>query len=168
MPLDGWEETRFGEYTAMTTSFPEILEKTSIGGYHDDVLDSELILTAKPDVLLINRSQYSENETSIPVFEKAGIKVVVLDYHKMKLENHIKSTEILGVLLGREDGDQLRGKKVLIVDDVISTGESLAAVVALADKFEANIVAKAAVLAEGDAAERDDIVFLEKLPLFFK
>ncbi|MDD5944564.1 MAG: ABC transporter substrate-binding protein [Clostridia bacterium] len=103
MPLDGWEETRFGEYTAMTTSFPEILEKTSIGGYHDDVLDSELILTAKPDVLLINRSQYSENETSIPVFEKAGIKVVVLDYHKMKLENHIKSTEILGVLLGRED-----------------------------------------------------------------
>ena len=72
------------------------------------------------------------------------------------------------LLLGREDGDQLRGKKVLIVDDVISTGESLAAVVALADKFEANIVAKAAVLAEGDAAERDDIVFLEKLPLFFK
>ena len=68
------------------------------------------------------------------------------------------------LLLGREDGDQLRGKKVLIVDDVISTGESLA----LADKFEANIVAKAAVLAEGDAAERDDIVFLEKLPLFFK
>ena len=65
------------------------------------------------------------------------------------------------LLLGREDGDQLRGKKVLIVDDVISTGESLAAVVALADKFEANIVAKAAVLAEGDAAERDDIVFLE-------
>ena len=72
------------------------------------------------------------------------------------------------LLLGREDGDQLRGKKVLIVDDVISTGESLAAVVALADKFDANIVAKAAVLAEGDAAERDDIVFLEKLPLFFK
>lgn len=72
------------------------------------------------------------------------------------------------LLLGIEDGDQLRGKKVLIVDDVISTGESLAAVVALADKFEANIVAKAAVLAEGDAAERDDIVFLEKLPLFFK
>lgn len=72
------------------------------------------------------------------------------------------------LLLGREDGDQLHGKKVLIVDDVISTGESLAAVVALADKFDANIVAKAAVLAEGDAAERDDIVFLEKLPLFFK
>lgn len=103
MPLDGWEETRFGEYTAMTKSFPEILEKTSIGGYHDDVLDSELILTEKPDILLINLSQYTENETAIPTFEKAGINVVVLDYHKMKLENHTKSTEILGRLLGREE-----------------------------------------------------------------
>ncbi len=103
MPLDGWKETRMGEYTAMTSSFPEILDKTSIGGYHDDVLDSELILTKKPDVLLINLSQYSENETSIPVFEKAGIHVVVLDYHKLKLENHVKSTEILGRLLGREE-----------------------------------------------------------------
>lgn len=102
MPLDGWQETRYGEYEAMTKSFPEILDKTSIGGYHDDVLNAELILQLKPDVLLINRSQYTENETSIPIFEKAGIKVVVLDYHKMKLENHVKSTEILGVLLGKE------------------------------------------------------------------
>lgn len=103
MPLDGWQETRYGEYESMTKSFPEILDKTSIGGYHDDVLNAELILQLKPDVLLINRSQYTENETSVPVFEKAGIKVVVLDYHKMKLENHVKSTEILGVLLGKED-----------------------------------------------------------------
>lgn len=103
MTLDGWQETRFGEYTAMTSSFPEMLDKKSIGGYHDDVLNSELILQLKPDVLLINLSQYTENETSIPVFEKAGIHVIVLDYHKMKLENHIKSTEILGTLLGRED-----------------------------------------------------------------
>lgn len=103
MPLDGWQETRFGEYSAMTASFPEILTKTSIGGYHDDVLDAELILTSHPDVLFINLSQYTENETAIPVFEKAGIRVVVLDYHKLKMENHIKSTEILGKLLGRED-----------------------------------------------------------------
>lgn len=103
MPLDGWEETRFGEYSAMTASFPQLLEKTSIGGYHDDVLDAELILASHPDVLLINLSQYTENETTVPVFEKAGIKVVVLDYHKLKMENHLKSTEILGCLLGKED-----------------------------------------------------------------
>lgn len=56
----------------------------------------------KPDCLLINKSQYTENETSIPVWTEAGIKIVVLDYHKMILENHINSTQILGKLLGRE------------------------------------------------------------------
>ena len=57
--------------------------------------------------------------------------------------------------------------RVLIVDDVISTGESLRALVALVAQTTGTIVGKAAVLAEGDAAERKDIVFLEKLPLFF-
>jgi adenine phosphoribosyltransferase len=57
---------------------------------------------------------------------------------------------------------------VLIVDDVISTGESLKAVKELVNKFEGNIVGCCAPLAEGDSADRDDIIFLEKLPLFFK
>ena len=57
---------------------------------------------------------------------------------------------------------------MLIVDDVISTGESLAAVNKLVQHFDANIVGQCAILAEGDAADRDDIFFLEKLPLFFK
>ena len=56
----------------------------------------------------------------------------------------------------------------MIVDDVISTGESLAALEKLIEKTEAKIVGKAAVLAEGDAKNRDDIIFLEPLPLFFK
>ena len=56
--------------------------------------------------------------------------------------------------------------KILIVDDVISTGESLASLEKLIEAAGGNIVCKAAVLAEGDASERDDIVFLEKLPLF--
>ena len=65
------------------------------------------------------------------------------------------------------EGEQLRGKRVLILDDVISTGESLLAVRKLVEEFDGNIVAQAAILAEGDAADRDDIIFLEKLPLFF-
>lgn len=65
------------------------------------------------------------------------------------------------------EGERLRGKKVLILDDVISTGESLTAVNKLVSEFDANIVAQAAILAEGDAADRDDIIYLEKLPLFF-
>lgn len=100
---DGWQDIRYGEYTSLTKAYPAIKGIESIGGYHDDVLDRELILELAPDCLLINNSQYTENETSIPVWEKAGIKVVVLDYHKMILEHDIASTTILGKLLGKED-----------------------------------------------------------------
>ena len=58
--------------------------------------------------------------------------------------------------------------KILIVDDVISTGKSLEAIEELVTKAGGNIVGKAAVLAEGDAIGREDIIYLEKLPLFFK
>lgn len=72
------------------------------------------------------------------------------------------------LFLGETEVNMLKGKKVLIIDDVISTGESLAAVRELVKKAGGNEVAACAFLAEGDAAERDDIIFLEKLPLFFK
>ncbi len=70
--------------------------------------------------------------------------------------------------LDRNEADYLKGKRILVVDDVISTGESLEALDKLVAYAEGNIVAQAAVLAEGDAAKRTDIVFLEELPLFFK
>jgi len=67
-----------------------------------------------------------------------------------------------------EDAAYMRGKRVLIVDDVISTGESLKALEHLVNEVGGIICGKMAVLAEGDAADRDDIIFLEKLPLFDK
>ncbi len=70
------------------------------------------------------------------------------------------------LILDGAEGEKIRNKRVVIVDDVISTGESLLAVEKLVKEFDAEVVAKAAVLAEGDAADRKDIVFLEKLPLF--
>ena len=60
----------------------------------------------------------------------------------------------------------MKGKRVLIVDDVISTGESLKSIELLVNKAGGNIVGRMAVLAEGGAADRDDIIFLEKLPVF--
>jgi ComF family protein len=62
--------------------------------------------------------------------------------------------------------EKLRGKHILIVDDVISTGESLTALETLVSEVGGEIVGKMAVLAEGDAAKREDIIFLEPLPLF--
>lgn len=70
--------------------------------------------------------------------------------------------------LSEADANLMKGKRVLIADDVISTGESLIAVENLCNSVGGKVVAKAAVLAEGDAADRTDIIFLEKLPLFFK
>ncbi len=68
--------------------------------------------------------------------------------------------------LDGKDALLLQSKRVAIVDDVISTGESLSAIERLVEKAGGNIVARAAILAEGDAARRDDIIFLEELPLF--
>ena len=92
-------------------------------------------------------------------------------YMKNPIEVNVKSitTEKMQTLFIDEcDINALKGKKVLIVDDVISTGESMYALAELVKKAEGNIVGEAAVLAEGDAADRKDIIFLEKLPLFFK
>ncbi len=63
--------------------------------------------------------------------------------------------------------DAMNGKRVLIVDDVISTGGSMHALEALVAHSQCQVVAEAAVLAEGDAAKREDIIFLAPLPLFF-
>ncbi len=70
--------------------------------------------------------------------------------------------------LDTADADLMRGKKILIVDDVISTGESLKALEALVEKAGGQIVGKMAILAEGDAISRDDLIYLEPLPLFDK
>lgn len=80
----------------------------------------------------------------------------------------ITTESVQTLIMDGIEGKQIRGKKVVILDDVISTGESLKAVEELCAKFDANVVAKAAVLAEGDAAERDDIIFLGEIPLIEK
>ena len=64
------------------------------------------------------------------------------------------------------DAEKMRGKRILIVDDVISTGESLRAVETLVEQAGGIICGKMCILAEGDAQNRSDITYLEKLPLF--
>ncbi len=64
------------------------------------------------------------------------------------------------------DAELMKGKRILIVDDVISTGESLSALEALVQKAGGEICGRMAILAEGDAIGRSDLIYLEKLPLF--
>lgn len=68
--------------------------------------------------------------------------------------------------LGRDDADLIRGKRILLMDDVISTGGSLHAMEALVEMAGGTVTGRVAVLAEGGAADRTDIRFLEKLPVF--
>lgn len=82
--------------------------------------------------------------------------------------NSITTENEQKLYLGDNDVEFLRGKRVLIVDDVISTGNSVEALVNLVSQTGAEIVGKAAVLAEGDAIGRKDLIYLAELPLFFK
>lgn len=70
------------------------------------------------------------------------------------------------LVLDGADAEALAGRRVILLDDVISTGESIRVLEALVTKAGAEVVARAAILAEGNAAERKDIIYLERLPLF--
>ena len=64
------------------------------------------------------------------------------------------------------DAELMKGKKILVVDDVLSTGESLSALEVMVEKAGGVIAGRMAILAEGDAQDREDLIYLEKLPLF--
>ena len=84
-------------------------------------------------------------------------------------EVNVKSITTMGVqklVIDTADAEKIRGKRMLILDDVISTGESLRAMEELVTQAGGIIAGKMAVLAEGDAAKRDDIIVLAPLPLF--
>ncbi|MCQ2431260.1 MAG: adenine phosphoribosyltransferase [Clostridia bacterium] len=92
-------------------------------------------------------------------------------YMKNVIRTDVKSitTERIQTLyIDQTDVDRMKGKRVLIVDDVISTGESLRALEVLVEQAGGNIVGKMAILAEGNAKDRDDIQYVQVLPLFDK
>ena len=97
---------------------------------------------------------------------RKGLKAYMVDPISVTV-NSITTAKQQTLYLDSKDAEMMKGKKIVIVDDVISTGESLKAVEELVAKAGGTVVCKAAVLAEGDAADRTDIVYLEKLPLFF-
>lgn len=101
------------------------------------------------------------------VVARKGVKAYMRKPISVEVKS-ITTDHIQKLFLSEEDEKLLRGKRVLIVDDVISTGESLAAMERLVEMYGGNIVGRAAVLAEGDAKDREDITYLEPLPLFFK
>ena len=101
------------------------------------------------------------------VVARKGVKAYMEDPIHVEVKS-ITTDHVQKLYLSKADCENLKDKRILIVDDVISTGESLAAMEELLHTIGGKVVGKACVLAEGDAKDRTDIIYLEPLPLFFK
>ncbi len=97
---------------------------------------------------------------------RKGVKLYMKNPVKID-DQSITTANKQTLVIDQSDIDQMNGKRLLLVDDVISTGGSMHAIEALVSKSSGTIVGRCAVLAEGNAAERKDIFFLQTLPLFF-
>ncbi len=99
------------------------------------------------------------------ILARKGPKLYMRDIFDVTVRS-ITTAKEQRLYLDGADAELMKGKQILIVDDVISTGESLAALEALVEKAGGVVCGKMAVLAEGDAQDRADLIYLEKLPLF--
>ena len=99
------------------------------------------------------------------ILARKGPKLYMRDIFSVTV-NSITTAKEQKLYLDGADAALMKGKKILVVDDVISTGESLRALEALVEKAGGEICGRMAILAEGDAQDRKDLIYLEKLPLF--
>ena len=106
---------------------------------------------------ILNLNEYVVARKSIKAYMEEPIEVEI---------NSITTTNSQKLYLNNQDAKKIKGKRIALVDDVISTGQSLKALERLVEKAGGKVLAKAAILAEGDAKDRKDIIFLEALPTF--
>jgi len=126
---------------------------------HDVMITAE----SKGIPLICEMSRLQNNERY--VLARKAPKLYMKNVIKVSV-NSITTDHQQTLCLDGKDAEYMRGKRVVILDDVISTGESLKALESLVDQVGGEIVGRMAILAEGEAADRDDLIFLEKLPLF--
>ncbi len=128
-------------------------------------LDYDYMLTAEAKSIPLIHEMARQSGAEKYFIARKGPKVYMPDPISVA-DRSITTLGVQQLFLGRDDADIIRGKRILIVDDVISTGGSLHAMESLIAKAGGTVAGRMAVLAEGGAAERDDILFLEKLPVF--
>ncbi len=147
----------FGDVEVTVAASKELLKK---------VKDFDVIAT--PEAKSIPLAYELSRQSGKPyVVARKGPKVYMREPISVDVTS-ITTQHQQHLYLGVDEVALMKGKKVLLVDDVISTGESLDAMKKLILAAGAEIADCCAILAEGDAANREDIVFLEPLPLFFK
>ena len=125
----------------------------------------DYILTAEAKGIPLAHEMARQAGDARYILARKAPKLYMRDVFSVSV-NSITTAKEQRLYLDGTDAALMRGKKILIVDDVISTGESLIALQKLVEKAGGIIVGNMAVLAEGDACDRTDIIYLEKLPLF--
>ena len=127
--------------------------------------DYDYLITAEAKGIPLAHEMARQHGDAKYILARKGPKLYMRDIFSVSV-NSITTAKEQKLYLDGADAALMKGKRILIVDDVISTGESLAALEALVNKAGGEICGRMTILAEGDAQERKDITYLEKLPLF--
>ena len=146
----------FGDVELTVACARELLKKAP---------EYDVLITAESKGIPLGYEMARQAGTNRYLLARKAPKLYMKNVFTVKV-NSITTDHEQTLCLDGDDAEYMKGKRVLIVDDVISTGESLRAIEELVEQAGGNIVGKMAILAEGDATERDDIIYLEKLPLF--
>ncbi len=161
------------------TLFP-LNEKLQIAGFimfgdtEITVESAKALLKLAPEFDVIITAESKGIPLAYEMSRQSGIDYVVARKGKKLYMSDIVTVEVDSITteakqilcVGGKEKELMSGRRVLIVDDVVSTGESLSALITLVNEVGGNIVGKMAVLAEGDAIGRSDITYLSPLPLF--
>ena len=146
----------FGDQELTVAAAGELLKKAPAYDY---------LITAEAKGIPLVHEMARQNGDKKYMLARKGPKLYMTGVFDVAVHS-ITTAKEQHLYLDTADAALMAGKRILIVDDVISTGESLAALEALVKKAGGNIVGRMAILAEGDAQNREDILYLEKLPLF--
>ena len=146
----------FGDVEITVASARELLKKAP---------EFDIMITAESKGIPLVHEMARQVGVNDYIVARKGPKLYMTNIISTDVDS-ITTDHIQTLCIGQHEADMMRGRRVLIVDDVISTGESLKSIETLVNQVGGNIVGRMAVLAEGEAADRDDIIYLEKLPVF--
>lgn len=130
--------------------------------------DCEVLITAESKGLQLCHVIARELGQPYYAVARKSKKLYMQDGIEVEIRSSITTGKVQHLYLSRHDVELIKGKRVGIVDDVVSSGASLDGLRALVQKAGGVIQKQAFCLAEGDAAERDDVVYLDKIPVFLK
>ena len=125
----------------------------------------DYIITAEAKGIPLAHEMARQNGDKKYILARKAPKLYMKDIFSVSVHS-ITTAKEQTLYLDGADAAMMKGKRILVVDDVISTGESLSALEALIEKAGGVVCGRMAILAEGDAQDRDDLIYLEKLPLF--